>query len=117
MSTHTLYGTPLSLYTGKARSYLIKNGLPYREITPTTRHFDEYVLPRAKLRMMPTLETSDGIVIRDGAAIVDHFETEAGHPASPNVTLRDSTARRRSSRARDMRPGGRERTSGRSDPK
>ena len=38
MSHHTLYGTPLSLYTGKARSYLIKNGLPYREVTPTTSH-------------------------------------------------------------------------------
>jgi glutathione S-transferase len=83
MSVHTLYGTALSLYTGKARSYLIKNGLPYQEVTPTTAHYEEYVLPRAKLRMMPTVETSDGIVIRDGAAIVEHFESQAGHPATP----------------------------------
>jgi glutathione S-transferase len=83
MAVHTLYGTPLSLYTGKARSYLIKNGLPYREVTPTTSHYHGYVQPRAKLRMMPTLETSDGLVIRDGAAIVEHFESKAGHPASP----------------------------------
>lgn len=32
MGLHTLYGSPLSLYTGKPRSYLIKNGLPYREV-------------------------------------------------------------------------------------
>jgi glutathione S-transferase len=85
MSVHTLYGTPLSLYTGKARSYLIKNGLPYREVTPTTTHYEKEVLPQAKLRMMPTLETADGIVIRDGAAIVEHFESQSGHPASPKT--------------------------------
>ena len=43
----TLYGTPLSLYTGKARSYLIKNGLAYREVTPTTSRFLQHVAPRA----------------------------------------------------------------------
>jgi len=83
MTSHTLYGTPSSLYTGKARSYLIKNGLPYREVTPATIRFEQNVLPRAKLRMMPTIETSDAIVIRGGAAIVEHFESRAGHPASP----------------------------------
>lgn len=83
MSFHILYGTPLSLYTGKARSYLIKNGLPYREVTPTTTHYEQHVAPQAKLRMLPTLETSDGLVIRDGAAILEHFESETGHQASP----------------------------------
>lgn len=85
MSVHTLYGTPLSLYTGKARSYLIKNGLPYREVTPKTTHYENEVLPQAKLRMMPTLETAEGVVIRDGAAIVEHFEAAAGHPATPTT--------------------------------
>lgn len=80
-----LYGTPLSLYTGKARSYLIKHGLPYRELTPSTKHFEEFVFLRAKKRMMPTLETADGLVIRDGAEIVDHFEAIAGHPSTPTT--------------------------------
>lgn len=83
MRPNTLYGTPLSLYTGKVRSYLIKRGLDYREITPTTTHYQEYVLPRARRRMMPTLETADGSVIRDGAAILEHFEAAAGFPTSP----------------------------------
>ncbi|MEE3330757.1 MAG: glutathione S-transferase family protein [Myxococcota bacterium] len=83
MGVHTLYGSPLSLYSGKPRSYLIKNGLPYREITPTTAHYEQKVLPRARRRSVPTLETSDGVVIRDGAAIVDYFESRAGHPATP----------------------------------
>ena len=37
--TVTLYGTPMSLYTGKARSCLIKNRLPYREVTPARNQF------------------------------------------------------------------------------
>jgi glutathione S-transferase len=85
VSVHTLYGTPLSLYTGKARSYLIKNGIRYRELTPATKHYAEYVKPRAKMLMMPTLETAEGDVIRDGAAIVEHFESASGHPASPQT--------------------------------
>ena len=82
---HTLYGAPLSLYTGKVRSYLIKNQLPYRERTPTSTHFAENVLPRAKMTMMPTLETTEGEVIRDGAAIVEYFESAAGRPATPTT--------------------------------
>ena len=85
MSLHTLYGGPLSLYTGKARSYLIKNGVAYREVTPTTKHYQEHVMPRAKMWMMPTLETADGEVIRDGAAIVEHFESQSGHPNRPTT--------------------------------
>jgi len=83
MAVHTLYGTPLSLYTGKARSYLIKNALPYREVTPTTTHFQQHVLPRVGRMTMPTVETSEGVVIRDGAAIVEHFESRAGRPGAP----------------------------------
>jgi glutathione S-transferase len=85
LSFHTLYGTPLSLYTGKARSYLIKNRIAYREVTPTTAHFASHVLPLAHRLSMPTLETSDGDVIRDGAAILDHFESRAGYPNSPKT--------------------------------
>lgn len=84
--THiTLYGTPLSLYTGRARSYLIKAGVPYRETTPITDHFVENVVPKAGGRRgMPTIEFPDGAVIRDGVAIVDHFENESGHAFSPS---------------------------------
>ena len=85
MGVHTLYGSPLSLYTGKPRSYPIKNGVPYREITPTTAHYEQKVLPLARRRSVPTLETSEGVVIRDGAAIVDYFESRSGHPGTPEL--------------------------------
>jgi len=79
----TLYGTPLSLYTGKARSYLIKAGINYEELTPTSEHYAKTVLPQAESRTVPIVETSEGIVIRDGTAIIDHFEAINGRQFSP----------------------------------
>ncbi len=84
MQPIVLYGVPISLYTGRARSYLIKAGLSYREAPPTSAHFMETVLPKAGgRRSMPTVELPDGTVIRDSVAIVDHFESRNGHPFSP----------------------------------
>jgi len=80
----TLYGVPHSLYTGRARSYLIKAGIAYREQAPNSEYYLKTVLPLAGGRLgMPTLELPDGRVIRDGAAIIDHFEADEGHPFSP----------------------------------
>lgn len=85
-SPATLYGVPHSLYTGRARSYLIKAGIAYREQPPNTEHYMTTVLPAAGGRFgMPTLELPDGRVIRDGAAIIDHFEEENGHTFSPTT--------------------------------
>ena len=76
----------MSLYTGRARSYLIKAGLPYREVPTTSRHFLDTVLPKAGgRRSLPTIELPDGRVIRDSVAIVDHFEGEHDHPFSPTT--------------------------------
>ena len=82
MSEMTLYGSPLSLYTGRARSYLIKAGLPYRETTSTSLHYRDVVLPKAGGRQgIPTLEMADGTVIRDGAAIIDHLKAPRATPS------------------------------------
>jgi len=91
MADLVLYGSPLSLYTGRARSYLIKAGLNYRETIPNTPYFRESVLPKAGARQgIPTIEMDDGTVIRDGAAIIDHFEMQNGHqftPATPKQRI------------------------------
>ncbi len=82
----TLYGVPHSLYTGRARSYLIKADIAYREQAPNTEHYQKTVVPLAGGRRgLPTLECPDGRVIRDGAAIIDHFEEETGHRFSPKT--------------------------------
>ena len=82
--TITLYGSPHSLYSGRARSYLIKAGIDYREQAFNTQHYRDEVLPKAGGRQgLPTIELEDGTVVRDGAAIIDHFEEKSGHTFSP----------------------------------
>lgn len=86
--TITLYGSALSLYTGKPRSYFIKAGLKYRETTPTTKYYDEVVLPQAgRRRGIPVIETSEKQVIRDSTAIIDHYEALSGHQFSPQTPV------------------------------
>ena len=84
MSNITLYGSSLSLFTGRARSYLIKSGLMYREIVPVSSHYVEQVFPKmGGRRSVPVIETGEGVVIRDGAAIIDHYEKINGDSFSP----------------------------------
>jgi glutathione S-transferase len=81
--THTLYAITHSLYSGRARSYLIKNQIPFRELSTGHESFKADVLPRGKLPTIPTLVTPAGEVIRDGAAIIEHFEAASGRPCRP----------------------------------
>lgn len=81
----TLYGSPLSLYTGRVRSYLIKTARKYSETLPNSAHYEENVLPKLSgRRSIPVIETPEGEVIRDGAAIIDHYEQLCGQKHSPN---------------------------------
>lgn len=86
--TITLYGSALSLYTGKPRSYFIKAGLAYREVTPTSKHYNEVVLPKAGHRRgVPVIETTEMQVIRDSTAILDYYEGLNGHRFSPRTPV------------------------------
>ncbi len=91
MKALTLYGSPMSLFTGRVRSYFIKAGIPFEEEPHASPHFFDVVLPKAGGRRgIPTIEFPDGRVIRDGVAIVDHFEAKSGDsftPPSPNQRL------------------------------
>ena len=80
---HKLYAISHSLYSGRARSYLIKAGIPFQELSTGHESFKAEVLPKAGLPTIPTLLTSQGDVIRDGAKIIDHFEAQNGHAFQP----------------------------------
>ena len=80
---HILYAMPHSLYSGRARSYLIKNRIPFEERSTGHETFKAEVLPKGKLPTIPTLVTPQGEVIRDGAAIIEHFEAAGGRPCRP----------------------------------
>ena len=73
----TLYGMKISMFTGKVRSYFIKQGIPFNEIAPVTEHFQSVILPQIGRRIIPVIETSDGTLVQDTTDIIDYFE-EAG---------------------------------------
>lgn len=83
MDNIILYGTPGSLYTGKARSYLIKAGIAYQELTSSGEHYQSKVKPLAATPSVPVIELSDGQVIRDGTRIIDHYEAQTNNGFSP----------------------------------
>ena len=82
---HTLFAMTHSLYSGRARSYLIKHQIPFEELSTGHETFKAEILPQAKLATIPTLKTADGLVIRDGAAIIEHFEQAVGRPCQPST--------------------------------
>ncbi len=92
MDTHyTLYGAPVSLYTGKARSYLRTQGIPFVEVSPGSDRYLNEIVPTVGRWIIPCMETPDGDIIQDGADIIDHFERGPGqllrrynaYPTSP----------------------------------
>ncbi len=78
--TYILWGAPLSLYTGKARSYLIKKQIPYREYFPTHPVFQTRILPALGFFAVPVLETLDGSIIQDTSDIIEHLEEKFPEP-------------------------------------
>lgn len=85
--SYRLYGTPGSLYTGKVRSYLIRNGIPFENRAAGGPDFRERIVPRIGRWIIPVLETPEGELIQDGSDIIDWFEAQRGDrpPARPET--------------------------------
>ena len=81
--THAFYALPHSLYSGRARSYLIKNNIPFQEFSCGHESYKAEIVAEAKLATIPVLRTEEGQVIRDGAAIIEYFEAANGRPCLP----------------------------------
>ncbi len=77
---HILWGTPHSLYTGKARSYLIKKQIPFVERLPGDPHFLSEVVPAIGHMVLPVLEAADGQLVQDTSAIIDHLDAQYPEP-------------------------------------
>jgi glutathione S-transferase len=77
----TLWGSPHSYYTGKVRSYLIKKGLPYRELLPTHPRFYQEIIPKVGHLVVPIVETEDGSLFQDSADIINELERRYPEPA------------------------------------
>jgi len=84
----TLYGVKISMFTGKVRSYLIKQGIAFEEVAPVNAHFQSTVLPQLGRRIIPVIETSDGTLIQDTSDIIDYLEdqglsAQSAYPTDP----------------------------------
>ena len=78
MASFTLYGAPVSLYTGKVRSYLRRQGIDFVEVAPGSDQYLKRIVPIVGRWIIPCLETPDGTIIQDGADIIDYFEKGDG---------------------------------------
>lgn len=87
MTRYRLYGMAHSLYTGKARSYLIKQHVDFEEITAGHPDYRERIMPQLGRWIIPVLETPEGEIVQDGTDIIDHFEARGGvrQPAYPDT--------------------------------
>lgn len=87
----TLYGVKISMFTGKVRSYLIKQGIPFTEVAPVNAHFQSTVLPQLGRRIIPVIETAEGVVVQDTTDIIDFLENQglASQSAYPSDTLKN----------------------------
>ena len=70
----TIYGAPVGMWTGKIRSYLRKQGIPYIERLPTDQVFQSEVMPAVKRFINPVIRFADGTIVQDTADIIDHLE-------------------------------------------
>ena len=85
---YRLFGMPGSLYTAKARSYLIKQRIDFEEAIPGDPAWPDITKAIGRW-IIPVLVTPAGAIIQDGQAIIDHFEGEgmARHSALPTTPI------------------------------
>lgn len=91
--TYLLWGSAQSLYTGKLRSYLIKKGVPYRELPPSKPGFASRIVPHVGLMVIPVLETPDGAIVQETSCIIEHLEARFPEPRlNPSSPLQATVA-------------------------
>jgi glutathione S-transferase len=77
---YTVWGTAHSYYTGKIRSYLVKKGVPFREVYPSHPDFQGRIVPRVRHLVVPILETPDGAVLQDTTDMIEYIEERFAQP-------------------------------------
>jgi glutathione S-transferase len=85
---YVLYGAPHSFYTGKARCYLRKQRIDYRELMPSHPSYVERIAPTIGRNIIPVLVTPSGEIVQDTIDIIDHFEARGvPFPVYPSTPL------------------------------
>ncbi|MGH1422546.1 MAG: glutathione S-transferase N-terminal domain-containing protein [Hyphomonas sp.] len=83
MSDYTLYGSEVSLYTGKARAYLRWRGVAFDEVLATKEVYRDVIMPSVGWPVVPVVAMPDGAIVQDTADIISQIEAaEARVPAA-----------------------------------
>ncbi len=83
----TLYSWSVSLYSGKARAYLIKQHIDFDDVSPAHPEYENVIRPTIGRWIIPVMTTSAGEIVQDGTDIIDWFESRgmARLPAYPQT--------------------------------
>lgn len=81
-----LWGTPHSLYTGKARSCLLKKGIAFVERCPSHADYKTRVRQAVGMVTFPVLETPEGQIIQDSTDIVTYLDSLEGSNSPTAMT-------------------------------
>lgn len=71
---YIFYGSAMSLYSGKLRSYMRKKRLSFHEVLPSDPDYLANVAPRVGGAYQPTILTPQNEAIRDTSVIIDTLE-------------------------------------------
>ncbi|MEI7889021.1 MAG: glutathione S-transferase N-terminal domain-containing protein [Actinomycetes bacterium] len=74
MGKPVLYAMRSSLYSSKARSYLLKQGIDFTERPPGDPRYATEVTPAIGRWIIPVLQTADGDLIQDTEDIIAHLD-------------------------------------------
>lgn len=79
---YILYGSEVSLYTGKIRAYLKYKQLPFTEVLSTLSIYKKIIRPKTGVTFIPVVKTPSGEYLQDTARIIDYFEAQTSPPSS-----------------------------------
>ena len=74
---YILYGSEVSLYTGKIRAYLNYKQLPFTEVLSTVSVYKKIIRPKTGVTFIPVVKTPSDEYLQDTARIIAYFEAQA----------------------------------------
>ncbi|MDJ0921822.1 MAG: glutathione S-transferase N-terminal domain-containing protein [Henriciella sp.] len=87
---HIMYGSEMSLFSGKARAYLRWKGVEFTEIAPTPAIMKSEIIANIGWPVVPVIKLDTGAYVQDTADIIDVFERrDSTRPVMPGAPVQN----------------------------
>tara|TARA_R110000787_G_scaffold170459_1_gene283158 strand:- start:1214 stop:2335 length:1122 start_codon:yes stop_codon:yes gene_type:complete len=95
MAAYVLYGSEVSLFSGKARAYLRWRGADFEERLATRDVYQNVIMPKVGWPVIPVVEMAGGEVVQDTTDIIETIEavTSDGPRAIPSGPVQQVVSR------------------------